>query len=91
VKITDKKSDEEKIVLCIHGGAGAIERNTMSIEKETAFRETLEISLIAGYNMLKKGGSALDAVEAAITVMEDSPLFNAGKGIVYICFHFISF
>ncbi|MGE3805603.1 MAG: isoaspartyl peptidase/L-asparaginase family protein [Gemmataceae bacterium] len=72
------------IVLAIHGGAGVIERDKMTPEREKAYRETLEKALRAGHAALdKKGGTSLDAVEAAIRVLEDSPLFNAGKGAVF--------
>ena len=67
----------------IHGGAGTIERSRMTPERERAYREKLTEALLAGYEVLKKGGPSLDAVVAAITLMEDSPLFNAGKGAVF--------
>jgi beta-aspartyl-peptidase (threonine type) len=67
----------------IHGGAGTIERGKMTPEHERAFREKLTEALLAGYEILKKGSASLDAVVAAITLMEDSPLFNAGKGAVF--------
>src|SRR5688572_1748874 len=73
----------EKFVLVIHGGAGTILKSKMSAEKESAYRNALAIALQAGYDTLKKGGSSLDAVEMAIRTMEDSPLFNAGKGSVF--------
>jgi len=77
------QSAKDKITLVIHGGAGTITRKNMSPEKEKAYREKLEESLRTGYAVLQKGGTSLDAVEAAIHVMEDSPLFNAGKGAVF--------
>lgn len=67
----------------IHGGAGTIERSRMTPERERAYREKLSEALLAGYEVLKKNGGCLDAVVAAITLMEDSPLFNAGKGAVF--------
>src|SRR4051812_34199993 len=70
-------------VIAIHGGAGTISRSSMTAEKEAAYHETLKFSLHAGYAVLQSGGSALDAVQAAVVVMEDSPLFNAGKGSVF--------
>lgn len=76
-------SDSSKVVLVIHGGAGTILKKNMTAEKEQAYRKTLEESLLAGYSVLENGGSSMDAVTAAITVMEDSPLFNAGKGSVF--------
>jgi L-asparaginase / beta-aspartyl-peptidase len=77
------QADPKKITLVIHGGAGTITRQNMSPEKEKAYRQVLHQALQAGYAVLKKGGTSLDAVEAAIHVMEDSPLFNAGKGAVF--------
>ncbi len=71
------------IALVIHGGAGTITRQNMTPEKEKAYKETLTKALQTGYDILKKGGTSLDAVEATVHVMEDSPLFNAGKGAVF--------
>ncbi len=67
----------------IHGGAGVITKATMTPEKEKAFREKLSEVVLAGYKALQSGKSSLDAVELAIRMMEDSPLFNAGKGAVF--------
>jgi isoaspartyl peptidase/L-asparaginase-like protein (Ntn-hydrolase superfamily) len=72
-----------KFRLVVHGGAGAIKKEKMTPEKEAAYRAALETALRAGYGVLSKGGAALDAVIASIKVMEDSPLFNAGKGAVF--------
>lgn len=74
---------QQKYVLAIHGGAGTILRQNMMAEKEAAYKAALEKALLAGYAKLKQGKSSIDAVEAAIRVMEDSPLFNAGKGAVF--------
>ena len=71
------------ITLVIHGGAGTITRKNMTPEKEKAYTDKLNEALQTGYAVLKKGGTSLDAVEAAVRVMEDSPLFNAGKGAVF--------
>lgn len=71
------------ITLVIHGGAGTITHQSMTPEKEKAYQQALNLALQTGYSVLKKGGTSLDAVEAAIRVMEDSPLFNAGKGAVF--------
>ena len=71
------------IRLLIHGGAGAIDRNRLTAEREQAYRQVLSESLSAGHAVLKAGGSSIDAVIAAIVVLEDSPLFNAGKGAVF--------
>lgn len=67
----------------IHGGAGTIERSRMTPEREKAYREKLTEALLAGFGVLEKGGDCLDAVVSAITLLEDSPLFNAGKGAVF--------
>jgi len=69
-------------VFVIHGGAGVIAKE-ITPEKEKAFRAELQRALEAGYAVLKGGGSSLDAVSKAIVIMEDSPLFNAGKGAVF--------
>jgi len=71
------------VVLVIHGGAGTIERASMTAERDAEYRAALAEALVAGYRVLSSGGTALDAVEAAVCVMEDSPLFNAGKGAVF--------
>ena len=71
------------ITLAIHGGAGTLTRNMMTTDQEAAYRATLAASLLAGHTCLAAGGSALDAVCAAVQVMEDSPLFNAGRGAVF--------
>ncbi len=76
-------ADNSPIRLVIHGGAGAISRNKLTAEREQAYRHALAQSLIAGHTVLAGGGSSMDAVIAAIVVMEDSPLFNAGKGAVF--------
>ncbi len=69
--------------LVIHGGAGTILRKNMTPEKEAAYKEVLEQAVRVGHEILKNGGSSLDAVEKTINVLEDSPLFNAGKGAVF--------
>lgn len=74
---------KDKFVLVIHGGAGTILKSQMTPEKEKAYQEALNKALEAGYAILKNGGSAMDAVEAAVRIMEDNPLFNAGKGAVF--------
>lgn len=73
----------DKITLVIHGGAGTITRANMTAEQEKAYRSVLNNALQQGYKVLQVGGTSLKAVEAAIMVMEDSPLFNAGKGAVF--------
>lgn len=69
--------------LVIHGGSGNISRERMSAEQEAAYLAKLNEALEAGETILKGGGSSLDAVVAAIMVLEDSPLFNAAKGAVF--------
>jgi L-asparaginase / beta-aspartyl-peptidase len=69
--------------LVIHGGAGVIERARMTPEREAAARAGLDAALSAGEKVLAGGGSALDAVEAAVRVLEDDPSFNAGRGAVF--------
>jgi beta-aspartyl-peptidase (threonine type) len=71
------------VALVIHGGAGTILRKNMTPEVEAQYREKLTEALNTGYQILLKGGSSVDAVEATLRVMEDSPLFNAGKGAVF--------
>jgi L-asparaginase / beta-aspartyl-peptidase len=69
--------------LAIHGGAGTILKENMTPELEKAYNEKLSEALSIGYKILDKGGAAMDAVEAVIKILEDSPLFNAGKGSVF--------
>ncbi|RDV14930.1 isoaspartyl peptidase/L-asparaginase [Pontibacter diazotrophicus] len=69
-----------KYAIAIHAGAETVKPETISPEKEKQFREGLQQALQAGYDVLEGGGSALDAVEAAVRSMEDFPLFNAGRG-----------
>src|SRR5215213_7354070 len=74
---------QSKLRFVIHGGAGTILKSEMSAEREREYRAKLTEALTIGYDILKKGGPGLNAVEAAIRFMEDSPLFNAGKGAVF--------
>ena len=79
------KSEQIKNIefgLVIHGGAGGMKKENYSDEIEKEYSDKLNEALLVGYNILKDGGSALDAVEKTIHVLEDSPLFNAGKGAV---------
>ena len=68
--------------MAIHGGAGALPRTQFSREREEEYRQSLAQALEAGRELLEQGGSALNAVEAAVTLLEDNPLFNAGRGAV---------
>ncbi len=69
--------------IAIHGGAGTLLKGQMTPEKEAAYTSALESALDAGYSILSNGGSSIDAVEASVKVLEDSPLFNAGRGSVF--------
>jgi len=71
------------IAIVIHGGAGTIRRSDMTPAEEAAYRQSLAQALQAGYGVLETGGRAIDAVQAAIVIMEDSPLFNAARGAVF--------
>jgi len=73
----------QTISLAIHGGAGTLIKGAMSPEKEAGYKAALAEALQAGYQILESGGSSLDAVEKAVMVLEDCPLFNAGKGSVF--------
>ncbi|AZI22388.1 isoaspartyl peptidase/L-asparaginase [Chryseobacterium taklimakanense] len=76
-------SAQKKYVLVIHGGAGTITKENMTPEKEKAYKDKLTEALKAGYAEIQKGKTSVDAVQSAIVVMENSPLFNAGKGAVF--------
>ncbi len=69
--------------LAIHGGAGVIPKGSLTPDQERAYRNGLNAALAAGSAVLAKGGSSLDAVEAAVRVLEDDPHFNAGRGAVF--------
>lgn len=72
-----------KFSIAIHGGAGTLVKGMMTPEMESRYKADLEKALDAGYDLLAQGKSAVDAVEAAVNLLEDSPLFNAGKGSVF--------
>nr|WP_126175493.1 isoaspartyl peptidase/L-asparaginase [Tsuneonella rigui] len=67
----------------IHGGAGTLERSRMTEQQQADYKAALQVALDAGAKVLKEGGSAIDAVTAAITILEDDPKFNAGRGAVF--------
>ena len=81
--LTGSKDESVEFSIAIHGGAGTITRKNMTPEKENAYRSKLKETLNVGYSILNKGGTSLDAVEATIRIMENSELFNAGKGAVF--------
>ena len=78
-----KASADTKVAIVIHGGAGIIPKSNMTARREAAIRCALQASVQRGHQALLEGASSTDAVTAAINVMEDSPLFNAGKGAVF--------
>ena len=80
---TENSNKNPEFAIVIHGGAGTILKKNMTPEREAAYQAKLEEAIRVGYEILKNGGSSLDAVEKTINVMEDSPLFNAGKGAVF--------
>lgn len=81
--VNTKTMERPDYVLVIHGGAGTILKKHMTPEKEEAYNQMLNEALTVGEAVLSGGGDAMDAVEAAVRLMEDSPLFNAGKGAVF--------
>lgn len=73
----------QRITLAIHGGAGTIEKKDLTPEKEAAYTKALQSALDAGYDLLERGSTAVEAVTAAVAVLEDCDLFNAGRGSVF--------
>ncbi len=73
----------QQITMVIHGGAGTIDREEMSAELEKAYLQGLQEALNAGYAVLEEGGPAINAVKTASVILEDNPLFNAGRGSVF--------
>src|SRR5690606_22486590 len=73
----------KNFAIAIHGGAGTLIKGQMTPEKEKAYKQALQLALNEGYSALEKGMSSVDAVETAVKLLEDSPLFNAGKGSVF--------
>lgn len=74
---------EQNFAIVLHGGTGTMEKGKMSPEREAEYRATLENAVKTGYAILENGGSSLEAVEKTINILEDSHLFNAGKGAVF--------
>lgn len=77
------KTNPSTFGIVIHGGAGTILKKNMTDSMEVAYEEILEEAIRTGHDILKNGGTAMEAVTATINIMEDSPLFNAGKGSVF--------
>ncbi|KAN0049938.1 hypothetical protein ACTA71_003036 [Dictyostelium dimigraforme] len=73
----------KKSVLVIHGGAGVISKSTISEEREQLFLNSLKNILVAGKKLLKQGGTSLDVVQEAVRLLEEDPIYNAGKGSVF--------
>jgi beta-aspartyl-peptidase (threonine type) len=76
-------SSSNNITLTIHGGSGQVYKEAMTNEKDAAYTKALTEAATSGFGVLRKGGSSLDAVETALKILEDSPLFNAGRGAVF--------
>jgi beta-aspartyl-peptidase (threonine type) len=74
---------QQRFTLVVHGGAGTIQRQDMTPAQDSAYRATMTEAIRKGYDVLNGGGQALDAVVAVVQVLEDSPLFNAGRGAVF--------
>src|SRR5690554_4316095 len=81
--LTAQDEPAPRTALVIHGGAGVIERSALDADDEREIRAALDAALDAGHAVLARGGSALDAVEAAVVSLEEQPRFNAGKGAVF--------
>jgi beta-aspartyl-peptidase (threonine type) len=81
-RITAAWAAEQPLAIVIHGGAGVIEPSKMTAAKAASYRSGLAMALDAGYAVLERGGTSLDAVTAAVRIMEDDPQFNAGRGAV---------
>lgn len=79
---TANGQQQQNFGLVIHGGAGNITRENVNAEQEAAYREKLTEALETGYSILEKGGSSMQAVSTTIQILEESPLFNAGRGAV---------
>jgi len=83
IEPTNPQEVKNEFAIIIHGGAGTILKKNMTTEKETAYKAKLEEAVKVGYTILKNGGTSQEAVMKTIQVMEESPLFNAGKGAVF--------
>ena len=76
-------ADDTRVAIALHGGAGTIEQSAMNEELEATYRAFLDDAIARGYQQLREGRSGLDVVVNVIQLMEESPLFNAGRGAVY--------
>jgi beta-aspartyl-peptidase (threonine type) len=81
--MSNDKTNNGKYVLVIHGGAGTLNKSQFTPALEAKYKTGLDSALLVGNSILEKGGTALDAVEATVRVLENNPLFNAGKGAVF--------
>jgi beta-aspartyl-peptidase (threonine type) len=81
--MADASESGKPLAIAIHGGAGTIRKGEVSPEQEAEIRATLEQAVRAGHEILASGGTSLDAITRAVTILEDSPYFNAGKGAVF--------
>ncbi len=81
--VSGAQAENGPIAIAIHGGAGTMSRDKMTPEREEAYLEALGSAVTAGHRILESGGSSLDAVTEAVRLLEDSSLFNAGKGAVF--------
>ncbi|MGO2294168.1 MAG: isoaspartyl peptidase/L-asparaginase, partial [Psychroflexus halocasei] len=78
-----QQQQNNKVAIVIHGGAGTILPESMTDSLRIVYQNKLEEAITAGHEILKSGGSAMEAVQKSINIMENSPLFNAGKGAVF--------
>ncbi|MGB3868887.1 MAG: isoaspartyl peptidase/L-asparaginase [Flavobacteriales bacterium] len=76
-------AEQGPVAIAVHGGAGTLDPSALTPEKEAAYRSVLSTAVRRGHAVLAAGGSAIDAVETAVRVLEDTPLFNAGRGSVF--------
>lgn len=83
MSFTAMAQEQQPIAIAIHGGAGTISKAKLTPEREQEYRAKLEEAVKAGYQLLQNGASSLDAVVASVQILENSPLFNAGRGAVY--------
>jgi beta-aspartyl-peptidase (threonine type) len=72
----------QKFAIAVHGGAGVLDSKELSFDRQVAYRTGIREALESGHKILESGGSAIDAVQAAVRTLEDNPLFNAGRGAV---------